>query len=136
MPELRYKFDDDGNLTSVICPRYVFKFAAITDYTLSALSEKYFWFSKPSEFNDVFELPTKIPKQFNQHQLKKYMLTNLLYHLPKMRNTLPVDDNLENIFDEYLTSHPGIARNFLVSYKKQEKSWFAFFVCPCDMMTH
>ena len=127
MPELRYKFDDDGNLTSVICPRYVFKFAAITDYTLSALSEKYFWFSKPSEFNDVFELPTKIPKQFNQHQLKKYMLTNLLYHLPKMGVPLPVDDNLENIFDEYLTSHPGIAEKLFSKLQEARKELVRIF---------
>ena len=127
MTELRYKFDDGGNLTSVICPRYAFKFASVTDYTISALSEKYFWFSKPSEFNDVFELPTKTPKQFSPDQLKRYMLTNLPYHLPKKGITLPADGDLESILDGFLENHTGFAEELFSKMQEARKELVRIF---------
>lgn len=106
MTALQHNFGKDGTLASVTVPRYAFKFAAVTDYTLAALRENYLWFSRPADFNDVFELPTKVPKEFPKGELRAYLIANLSHHWPNLGLSLPND--LEALVDRILVEQPDL----------------------------
>ena len=68
---MKYNFNQEGKLISAIVPKYTFKFAAVTEYLLEALSEKYLWFSNPDNLNDVFEVTIKNRKDYSQCRFLK-----------------------------------------------------------------
>jgi len=106
MPEYRVNCDDNGLPISVSVPRYAFKFATVNANTLASLSESYLWFSRPSEFNDIFELPTRVSASFTEDQLRAYLRANIAHHWPKFGLTPPTGDALEATLDRLLASNP------------------------------
>jgi len=105
MTELRYNYSTDGTLISATVPRYVFKFAPVNSYSISSLREKYLWFSRPAEFNDIFELPTKVRQEFSDSELRSYFRANLPFHLKKFGVEPPDSGALEATITKLLTEH-------------------------------
>lgn len=101
-PYFQDHYDAAGNICRVEVPRYVFKFAMATDYTLESVREAYLWFSRPSEFNDVFELPVKTRIEYSRDEIRDYFRANLPYHAPKMGLPQPDGAELERLLDKVM----------------------------------
>jgi hypothetical protein len=105
--EFRYNFNRDGILYSAAVPRYAFKFASISEYSIASIRDRYLWFSRPAEFNDIFELPIKVRQDYSVPELRSYLCANIAHHWPKLDLRMPDGSNLEAMVDTLLTDRPG-----------------------------
>ena len=99
MTELRYKFDSDATLLSGTVPRYAFKFTSVGEYSISSLRDRHLWFSRPDEFNDIFEMPVKVRQDISESELRSYLRANIAHHWPKFGLQLSDAGRLEAMLD-------------------------------------
>lgn len=108
MTEFSMHFDSNGHVLSATVPRYAFKYAAINENTLASLSESYLWFSRSNEFNDIFELPTRVPTSFTKDEIRAYLRANMSYHFAKFGLKCATEDELDATIDGLLSSSPDL----------------------------
>ena len=106
MVEYRLTYDEHGKPVGVIIPRYAFKFAPVNDNTLASLRESYLWFSRPCDFNDIFELPTKAVSTYTEADIRAYIRANVAHHWPRLGITPPPSAALNDMIDQLLASDP------------------------------
>ncbi len=121
MTELRYTYDSDGIPLSATVPHYAFKFAAVNEYSISSLHDKYLWFSRPDEFNDIFELPVKARHDFSESELRSYLRANMTYHWPKFGIKLPDAQGLDALIDTLLAKAPGMIADMFQKLQSTRK---------------